>query len=568
MNYEDRPWLSSYDLDVRPEIPIPDQSYPDLLQETFQRFPEKTAYHFLGLTTTFQEFQNRALKFATMLREQGCQPGDVVAVNLPNIPQYLIAHIGAILAGCVVTGLSPLHTGKEMAYQLKDSRAKVLVTLDAIFEKRLAPICGELPDLRTVCPTGILDFLPRWKQFLGKKIKKVPTGKIFDLPDKTVIPFMRVMDQYPSLPLDLKIPAGAVCLIQYTGGTTGLPKGTMLTHRNLTANIVQGRTWFHMESGKEVFLSGFPFFHLAGLMLAMTTLALGGTQVLIPNPRDTDHLCREIARYRPTILVNVPTLYLMLMDNPKFRKLDFSQLAFCLSGAAPFPVESIRALETIVGAGKVVEVYGMTETSPLITCNPHLGQKKIGTVGLPLSNTRVKLTDLETGTREVPIGEEGELIIQGPQVMKGYLNRPEETAHALREFQGEVWMHTGDVARMDEAGYFTLVDRAKDMLNVGGFKVFSREVEEKLYDHPAVDLCAIIGVPNPQRPGSELVKLVVQRSQASKDRQEETLKQEILDFAREHLSPYKVPKIIEFVDSLPLTPVGKVDKKALRPGQK
>jgi acyl-CoA synthetase (AMP-forming)/AMP-acid ligase II len=256
----------------------------------------------------------------------------------------------------------------------------------------------------------------------------------------------------------------------------------------------------------------------------------------------------------------------MLMDNPKFRKLDFSPLAFCLSGASPFPVESIRALEAIVGAGKVVEVYGMTETSPLITCNPHLGQKKIGTVGLPLSNTRVKLADLETGILEVPIGGEGELIIQGPQVMKGYLNRPEETAHALREFQGEVWMHTGDVARMDEAGYFTLVDRAKDMLNVGGFKVFSREVEEKLYDHPAVDLCAIIGVPNPQRPGSELVKLVIQRSQASKDRQEETLKQEILDFARENLSPYKVPKIVEFVDSLPLTPVGKVDKKALRPG--
>jgi long-chain acyl-CoA synthetase len=568
MNYDDRPWLSSYDADVRPEIPIPDQSYPDLLQENFQRFPEKTAYHFLGLTTTFREFQNRALKFGQMLRGQGCQPGDVVAVNLPNIPQYLIAHIGAILAGCAVTGLSPLHTGKEMAHQLKDSRAKVLVTLDAIFEKRLAPIHQELPDLQTVCPTGILDFLPRWKQFLGKHIKKVPTGRVFDLPDKTVVPFMKIMDRYPSRPLDLKIPAEAVCLIQYTGGTTGLPKGTMLTHRNLTANIAQARAWFHMEAGKEVFLSGFPFFHLAGLMLAMTTLALGGTQVLIPNPRDTDHLCREIARYRPTILVNVPTLYIMLMENPKFRKLDFSQLAFCLSGASPFPVESIRALEAIVGTGKVVEVYGMTETSPLITGNPHLGQKKIGTVGLPLPNTRVKLADLETGSLEVPWGEEGELIIQGPQVMKGYLNRPEETAHALREFQGEVWMHTGDVARMDEAGYFTLVDRAKDMLNVGGFKVFSREVEEKLYDHPAVDLCAIIGVPNPQRPGSELVKLVVQRSPAAKDRPEETLKQDILNFARENLSPYKVPKIIEFVDSLPLTPVGKVDKKALRPGQK
>jgi acyl-CoA synthetase (AMP-forming)/AMP-acid ligase II len=254
----------------------------------------------------------------------------------------------------------------------------------------------------------------------------------------------------------------------------------------------------------------------------------------------------------------------MLMENPRFKKLEFSRLAFCLSGAAPFSVESIRALEEIVGRGKLVEVYGMTETSPLITANPHKGPKKIGTVGLPLPNTRVKLVDLETGTREIPGGEEGELIVHGPQVMKGYLNRPAETAHALRAFQGEVWMHTGDVARMDPAGYITIVDRAKDMLNVGGFKVFSREVEEKLVDHPAVEQCAIVGVPNPQRPGSELVKLVVQKSPAVKNQSEESLKKEILDFARETLSPYKVPRFIEFVESLPLTPVGKVDKKALR----
>jgi long-chain acyl-CoA synthetase len=568
MNYDDRPWLASYDPRIRSDIPIPHQSYADLLQEVFKRFSEKPAYHFLGLTTAYGEFQDQTSKFGNMLREQGCQPGDVVAVNLPNIPQYLIAHIGAILAGCAVTGLSPLHTGKEMAYQLKDCRAKVLVTLDAIFEKRLAPIHETLPDLRTVCPTSILDFLPRWKQFLGKKIKKVPAGRIFDLPGKQVIPFMKILHQPDPPPTPIPIQPEAVCLIQYTGGTTGLPKGTMLTHGNLVTNIVQGREWFQMELRKETFLSGFPFFHLAGLMLAMTALTFAGTQILVPNPRDTDHICKEIARYRPTILVNVPTLYQMLMENKRFRRLDFSQLAFCMSGASPFPVESIRSLEQIVGKGKVVEVYGMTETSPLITCNPRFGKKKIGTVGLPLPNTRVKLADLETGTKEVGVGEEGELIVQGPQVMKGYLNRPEETAHALREFQGEVWLHTGDVARMDEEGYFTIVDRAKDMLNVGGYKVFSREVEEKLYDHPAVDLCAIIGIPNPQRPGSELVKLVVQKSQAFKDQPEETLKQDILNFARENLSPYKVPKMIEFMDSLPLTPVGKVDKKALRPPSK
>jgi long-chain acyl-CoA synthetase len=254
MRYDDRPWLASYDPGIRSDIPIPYQSYPDLLQEVFKRFPEKAAYHFLGQTTTYKELQNQALKFAHMLREHGCQPGEVVAVNLPNIPQYLIAHIGAILAGCVVTGLSPLHTGKEMAYQLEDSQAKVLVTLDAIFEKRLAPIHETLPHLRVVCPTSILDVLPRWKQFLGKRIKKVPYGRIFDLPGKQVIRFMKILDRpVPSL-TTIPIEPEALCLIQYTGGTTGLPKGTMLTQANLVSNIVQSREWFQMESGKETFL--------------------------------------------------------------------------------------------------------------------------------------------------------------------------------------------------------------------------------------------------------------------------------------------------------------------------
>jgi long-chain acyl-CoA synthetase len=285
--------------------------------------------------------------------------------------------------------------------------------------------------------------------------------------------------------------------------------------------------------------------------------------VLIPDPRDTKHIIKEMARYRPTSLINVPSLYMMLMEEPGFRKLDFSNLKFCVSGAAPFPADGIEELERVIGANKLIEVYGMTETSPIITMNPRRGKKKAGTVGLPVQSTRVKLVDLETGTREVPLGEEGEIIAQGPQVMKGYLNRPDETACALRELQGERWLYTGDVARMDEQGYVTIVDRTKDMLNVGGFKVFSREVEEKLHDHLTIELCAIVGVPNPRRPGSELVKLVVQLGQAYKDSSKEDIKEDILSFAREHLSPYKIPKVIEFMDRLPLTPVGKVDKNSL-----
>jgi len=371
-----------------------------------------------------------------------------------------------------------------MLYQLNDSRAKALVTLDAIFEHRLLSIAEELAHLKVVVVTGVLDFLPKIKQILARVLKKVPFGRVSPLPGKRVIRFMDALSLYPDQPPDVKVIPQDHCLVQYTGGTTGTPKGTVLTHRNLIANLAQINEWIKVEEGKEIGLSGFPFFHLAGLMLGLVGLTAGCAQVLIPD-------------------------------------------------------------------------------RPIITMNPRRGKKKVGTVGLPVQSTRVKLVDLETGTREVLLGEEGEIIAQGPQVMKGYLNKPDETECVLRELQGERWLYTGDVARMDEEGYVTIVDRTKDMLNVGGFKVFSREVEERLYDHPTIELCAIVGVPNPRRPGSELVKLVVQLGQAYKDGSKEDIKEDILSFAREHLSPYKIPKVIEFMDKLPLTPVGKVDKKAL-----
>ena len=247
-----------------------------------------------------------------------------------------------------------------------------------------------------------------------------------------------------------------------------------------------------------------------------------------------------------------------------FKTLDFSNCNVCISGAAPFAVESIEAFESIVGKGKVLEVYGMTETSPILTMNPAKGQKKIGSVGIPIQSTRIKLVDIETGEQEVPMGEEGELIANGPQVMKGYLNKPEETAHALREFQGEKWLYTGDVARMDADGYFSIADRVKDMLIVGGYKVFSREVEEKLYELPEVEFCAIVGIPNKDRPGNDIVKLVVQRSAQAEDKDPEALKNEIIEYCKKNMAPYKVPKIIDFTDEIPLTAVGKVDKKQLR----
>jgi acyl-CoA synthetase (AMP-forming)/AMP-acid ligase II len=564
MTYDDRPWLADYDEGTPHDVAVPEGSLLRRLLDVAEKFPDNPAIHFLGRTFTYADLMRMADRFALTLKDAGLKPGAVVGINLPNIPQYLIAQIGALKAGCPTSGVSPLMTARELEYQLRDCKAQALVTLDAIFEKRLRDAAPSLPDLTTVIAGGILDLADWPKRFLAKMLKKVPTGKVGSLSGKRVVTFKDALGRAAGLVPDPDFSPEDPCLVQYTGGTTGLPKGAVLTHRNLVANGAQIEAWIRPDYGKDVMLSGFPLFHLAGLAFGFAALSIGAAQVLIPNPRDTAHIVKELRRYSPTALVNVPSLYMMLLDAPGFDKLDFSRLGYALSGASPFPADSIRALEKVIGEGKVLEVYGMTETSPIITMNPRFGKKKIGSVGVPVPGTQVRIVDLETGTRPVPVGQDGELIVRGPQVMKGYLNRPEETRNALRKHDGAVWLHTGDVARMDEEGYFSIIDRAKDMLNVGGFKVFSREVEEKLYEHPAIDFCAIVGLPNPKRPGTDVVKLVVQLAPQFQRTDIEAIRKDILDFCRNNLSPYKVPKVIEVMDAIPLTQVGKVDKKALR----
>ncbi|MEW6350473.1 MAG: AMP-binding protein [Thermodesulfobacteriota bacterium] len=564
MTYDERPWLQFYDPWVTPEVVVPESTLVQRIGQAATQFPNKPALHFLGLTMDYGELISQAHRFSQALLAYGCKPGDVVAINLPNIPQFVVALAGSLRVGCAVSGISPLLAPPELAYELNDSRAKVLVTLDAIFEHRLKRVADQIPALSHVIATGILDYLSPVKRWLGRLLKKVPSGRVGALQGKHVVAFKEVLSGFPDSEPAVEVTPDHHCLVQYTGGTTGLPKGTILTHRNLIANLTQVETWLQVKLGTETLLSGFPFFHLAGLGFCGLALSLGGTQVLIPNPRDTRRIVGEMQRYHPTFLLNVPSLYMMLMEDPAFRKLDFSAARLWVSGASPFPAEAIRELEAIIGPGKVMEVYGMTEASPLITMNPLERLRKTGTVGVPIPSTRVRLVDLDQGTHQVPVGTEGELIASGPQVMKGYLNKPKETAYALREHDGEIWLHTGDIARMDQDGFFTIVDRSKDMLNVAGFKVFSREVEEKLYEHPAIEVCAIVGVPNPKRPGTEIVKLVVQPKAAFREQDTEKLKSDIIAFAREHFAPYKVPKLVEFTNALPMTPVGKVDKKALR----
>ena len=560
----EQPWAKSYDEGVAQQLPIPDATYVDLLNESFALKPERAALHYMGATITFRELDDLSLKFAGFLKEKGLGSGDVVGINLPNIPEYAIALTGALRAGCAVTGISPLLTAKEMEYQINDSGAAAVVIMDTLFEERLHKIKEKIPGLKHIVVANVGTYLPVLKRILGNLLKKIPKGKIMPIAGKEVLSFTHAIDGQKTVSPDIRIVPEDTCLIQYTGGTTGMPKGTVLTHGNLVANHTHAREWVKFEMGEDVLCSGFPYFHLAGLAFGMVAMATANTQCLIPDPRNTKHICKEIGSHRATIIAMVPTLYQMLLDDPAFSTIDFSPLKICLSGAAPFSVDAINEMEAVVGKGKVLEVYGMTEASPLLTMNPFYGKKKIGSVGIPIQNTLIKLVDLETRETEVGFNEEGEIIAGGPQIMKGYHNKPGETEQAIREFKGQKYFFTGDIGKMDEDGYLYIVDRAKDMLIVGGYKVFSREVEETLYQHPDVEFCAIVGVPDKKRPGSEIVKAVIQTSSAAKTKDKNQLKEDIIAFCRKNKAPYKVPKIVELVDEIPLTAVGKVDKKALR----
>jgi len=565
--YADRFWKKNWDEGVEDLEPQEfETTYVKLVEQAFKEVPDKTAMGYLGVDVTFGELDKYANQFANMLVKNGFKKGDVVGINLPNIPQYVISVVGTLRAGCIVSGVSPLLSAEQIKYQLNDlgstGKRVALVTLDAIFAGHLVKIAKDIPQLKLVVATSVASFLPKIKQILGKLLKKVPTGKVTPLPGITVLDYHKnVFAEYADTPVDAGLTPDDIGWIQYTGGTTGDPKGAMLSHRNGSHNIRSIGSWLGWERNKGVLLSGFPFFHIAGLTVCESALFMGWTQVLIPNPRDTDHICAEMEKYKPTNMANVPSLYQMLIENPKFKGMDHSTLGTVISAAAPFPQESQVVLENIIGEGKLLELYGMTETSPVSTMNPSKGKKKLGTVGMPFLNTDVKLVDPGSG-EEVPLGEAGEICVKGPLVMEGYFNKPEATKEAVDD---DGYMHTGDVGIMDEDGFIKIVDRTKDMIIVGGFKVFSSKVEDIISKHPAVSVMALIGEPNPERPGSELVTAYIQKNpEYTFDGTDDALKADIIAFSKEKCAPYEVPKKIELIDEIPLTAVGKIDKKLLR----
>lgn len=554
MNSKNHLWLKSYDPWVSPEIDIRNITLKDLIDQTGKKFPEQPAFHFIDTTWSYSKFMEKADRFACALAEHGIGKGDVLAIHLVNSPQYLVALCGAIKTGVIVSGLSPLLMPEEIEFQLADLEAKAVITMDYLFEERLSKVAGKIDSLDLIIVTELLDLVSDEK--VQQETKTLADMKVMWLKDLLI--------QYSPNPPKVEIHPEDICAIQYTGGTTGAPKGAVLKHQNVAAMETQLKMWVDIKNGEEVLLFPFPMFHIAGFFHSIQGLCFGLAQVIIPDPREMDNIIQQLRRYKPSLIGMAPVLITLLLKEPEFKSIDFSNLRYCSCGSAPVPTQKAKELEAVIGANKLAEVYGLTETCSQVTSNPRDGLKKAGSIGIPLPSTRLKLVDLDIGKKEVPQGEEGELIVSGPQVLNGYYNKPEETQNALREHDGEIWFHTGDVARMDEDGYFYIVDRIKDMVNVGGYKVFSNELEDKLSKHPAIDQCAIVGISNPDRPGSELVKLVVVKSGSYLSEPDEAVKKEIITFAREKYAPYKVPKVIEFLESMPLTPVGKIDKKALR----
>ena len=409
--YSAKPWLKFYDKHVPPKLEYPKKTYLAYFREAVQSVPDRVAVNYMGTGITFHELDRLSNKFAYFLKSRGMQPGDAVGVHLPNLPAYYISIIGTLKAGCVLSGVSPLLQPKELQYQLNDSDAKLLVTLDIFLDKIAAVFQNS--GVKTVVVTQIADFLPTVKKVLGKILKKIPSAAPASIPGKKIVRFTEILSNMPADQIEIQTSLEAPMLMQYTGGTTGVPKGAVLTQKNIADHLRQIQVWLDLKVGDFLILSAFPLFHLAGLALAMVSMAMGYSQVAIPNPRDLDFIISVIKKYRPSGIINVPTIFLELLKKPKFRSIDFSTVRWFISGAAPFPAEHLRKFEATVGEGKLIEVLGMTETSPITTALPLYGKKKAGSVGLPFPDTDVKLVDPETGEM-VALGEPGEFVARGP----------------------------------------------------------------------------------------------------------------------------------------------------------
>jgi long-chain acyl-CoA synthetase len=549
----DRPWLQHYDEGVPAELEFEAVTIPEQLARTAKSMPRRTALVFQGARLTYAQLDDHVSRLATALERLGVGPGVRVAVHLPNLPQTVIAFQATLRAGGQVVLTNPMYTAAELEHQWKDADCQVAITADFLFAAVIEPVRGDLP-VREYVIASIPEYLPwpiRWLAPFKLRRNDPPLWARVTAEDH-ISRFRELIQRTPAKPhpqLDFEAPA----VLQYTGGTTGRSKAALLTHRNLAANVQQIDAWFGAGNpGQEVMLACLPLFHCFGMTVSMNWgLAKGMTIVLVPNPRDLTALLSAIVDERVTIFPGVPALYNLLNNDPSAQNSDLSSVRACISGSAPIPVEVMRLFESRTGS-TIVEGFGLSETSPVTHCNPLEGERRPGWIGIPVSNTDAKVVD-DDG-RDLPPGEEGELLVRGPQVMQGYWNRPKESAEVLLE---DGWLATGDLATMSEDGFFRIVGRKKDMINCSGFKVYPDEVDAVLIEHEAVLEAATIGVPDPER-GETVRSFVVLApgAQAGED--------ELRDFCRDKLAAYKVPREVRFLDELPKSTVMKVLRRELR----
>ena len=550
-------WEAAYDPGVLRHLMYPSLTLQALLERTAREHPETVATVFGGAVAgrcidsamTYRNLDELADRFAAGLQRLGVKKGDRVALVLPNCPQFVYSFFGSLKAGAVVVPTNPLYTVRELHNQLADSGARVVVVLSRLYPQVAEAAIGTSVDRIVV--TNVKEHFPVALRVLFTALRERKEGHRVDLRGDARAMWLKDMlaDRTARVPVDVA-PAD-LAVLQYTGGTTGVPKGAMLSHRALVANVHQCKAWHAAIGNGDRILAIMPFFHVYGLTVVMNLAVLNAmTMVLIPRP-ELRHIFLATQKHRPRFFPGAPRIYILLNDSPDLPKYDLRSIEWFLSGSAPLPVEVMRRFEQLTG-GKVLEGYGLTEAAPVTHSNPREGIRKPGSVGLPMPDVDCKIVDIETGTREVAAGEAGELCVRGPNLMDGYWQRPEETAAVLRDG----WLYTGDIVRMDEDGYFSVVDRKKEMIIVSGFKVYPREVDEVLYAHPSVLEAAAVGVPHPSK--GEVVKaFVVLRPGAG------ATAQELMDHCRANLAPYKVPVEIVFRAELPKTLIGKVLRRQL-----
>ena len=532
-------WLKHYDYFVPESIRYARIPLYQLLEMTCVKYDENVATIFFDQKLTYGELRDHVRRMATALKGMGVKKGDRVALMLPNCPQFIVSYYAVLEAGATVVNVSPLHVERELEYEFNDSGSETLIYLD-LFDARIQAVKGLTP-LKRLIVTSITDYM---EAPVDPSVAKGPDTSWF----REVI-----ADSTPEVP-DVDIdPEVDLAALQYTGGTTGLPKGVMLTHRNLLANAMQCALWAKefSERGRDVYLDVIPFFHSYGQTVGMNNAILNAaTMVLIPQ-FEINMLLQAIQKYQPNFFPGVPTLYVAILSHPEALDYGVDKLRLCNSGSAPIPVEVIKQFSRISG-GIFCEGYGLSEASPVTHSNPIMGMKKVGSIGVPFPDTEAKIVDAETGEKEMGMNEPGELIIRGPQVMSGYWEKPEETAETLKDG----WLFTGDIGTMDEDGYFYIVDRKKDMIIAGGFNIYPREVDEVLYEHPKVQEAVTVGIPDEYR--GETVKAWVVLKPG-----ETVTVDDIREWCKKELAAFKVPTEVEFRTELPKTTVGKILRREL-----